>query len=163
HSHGGVMVVGMALAALHNDIGCSYQPTSFGERYHWYSSTGWIMWNCQASGLLGGTTICIFDGSSGGSTDNPDRLTLWRSGAKTKVSFFGAGAAFFAGCTKAEIDLAVAGDLSHLVAVGSTGSPLAADTQAWFNERFARLNGNDAQRQMWWANISGGTDFAGAF
>jgi len=166
HSHGGVMIVGMALAALHNDIGCSYQPTSFGERYHWYSSTGWIMWNCQVSGLLNGTTICIFDGSPGGSKDNPDWLTLWRFVAKTKVTFFGAGAAFFAGCTKAEIDLAAAGDLSHLVAVGSTGSPLAADTQAWFNERFAKLaadNGNAAQEEMWWANISGGTDFAGAF
>jgi acetoacetyl-CoA synthetase len=166
HSHGGVMIVGMALAALHNDIGCSYQPTSFGERYHWYSSTGWIMWNCQVSGLLNGTTICIFDGSPGGSKDNPDWLTLWRFVAKTKVTFFGAGAAFFAGCTKADIDLAAAGDLSHLLAVGSTGSPLAADTQAWFNERFAKLaasNGNDAQREMWWANISGGTDFAGAF
>ena len=166
HSHGGVMIVGMALAVLHNDIGCSYQPTSFGERYHWYSSTGWIMWNCQVSGLLNGTTICIFDGSPGGSKDNPDWLTLWRFVAKTKVTFFGAGAAFFASCTKADIDLAAAGDLSHLVAVGSTGSPLAADTQAWFNERFAKLaavNGNDAQKEMWWANISGGTDFAGAF
>jgi acetoacetyl-CoA synthetase len=166
HSHGGVMIVGMALAALHNDIGCSYQPTSFGERYHWYSSTGWIMWNCQVSGLLNGTTICIFDGSPGGSKDSPDWLTLWRFVAKTRVTFFGAGAAFFASCTKADIDLAAAGDLSHLVAVGSTGSPLAADTQAWFNERFAKLatvNGNDAQKEMWWANISGGTDFAGAF
>jgi acetoacetyl-CoA synthetase len=166
HSHGGVMIVGMALATLHNDIGCSYQPTSFGERYHWYSSTGWIMWNCQVSGLLNGTTICIFDGSPGGSKDNPDWLTLWRFVANTRVTFFGAGAAFFASCTKAGIDLAAAGDLSHLIAVGSTGSPLAADTQAWFNERFAKLaavNGNDAQKEMWWANISGGTDFAGAF
>ena len=59
HGHGGVMIVGMALSVLHNDIGCSYQPTSFGERYHWYSSTGWIMWNCQVSGLLNGTTCCI--------------------------------------------------------------------------------------------------------
>jgi acetoacetyl-CoA synthetase len=118
------------------------------------------------SGLLNGTTICIFDGSPGGSKDNPDWLTLWRFVAKARVTFFGAGAAFFAGCTKAEIDLAAAGDLSHLVAVGSTGSPLAADTQAWFNERFAKLaadNGNAAQEEMWWANISGGTDFAGAF
>jgi acetoacetyl-CoA synthetase len=53
-----------------------------------------------------------------------------------------------------------------LRALGSTGSPLSADTQAWFNARFAALantNGNSAQQDMWWANISGGTDFAGAF
>jgi acetoacetyl-CoA synthetase len=166
HGHGGVMIVGLPLNVLHNDIGCSYQPASLGERYHWYSSTGWIMWNCQVSGLLNGTTCCIFDGSPGGSKDNPDWLTLWRFVANAKATFFGAGAAFFASCTKAEIDLAASGDLSRLRAVGSTGSPLSADTQSWFNERFARLaanNGNREQADMWWANMSGGTDFAGAF
>jgi acetoacetyl-CoA synthetase len=166
HGHGGVMIVGLPLNVLHNDIGCSYEPMSRGERYHWYSSTGWIMWNCQVSGLLNGTTCCIFDGSPGGSKDNPDWLTLWRFVASARATFFGAGAAFFASCTKAEIDLAASGDLSRLRALGSTGSPLSADTQSWFNDRFARLaagNGNSEQADMWWANMSGGTDFAGAF
>lgn len=166
HSHGGIIVVALPLSTLHNDIGCSYQPNSFGERFHWYSSTGWIMWNCQANGLLNGTTCCIFDGSPGGTKDKPDWTTLWRFVADAKATFFGAGAAFFANCTKAEIDLAAVGDLSGLRALGSTGSPLSADTQAWFNEGFAALskrNGNAAQADMWWANISGGTDFAGAF
>jgi acetoacetyl-CoA synthetase len=166
HGHGGVLLVALPLNTLHNDIGCSYDALSVGERYHWYSSTGWIMWNCQVSGLLNGTTCCIFDGSPGGSKDKPDWLTLWRFVADARATFFGAGAAFFANCTKADIDLAAAGDLSRLRALGSTGSPLSADTQAWFNERFARLaavNGNEEQREMWWANMSGGTDFAGAF
>ncbi len=166
HGHGGVIVVALALLALHNDIGCSYQPNSFGERFHWYSSTGWIMWNCQVNGLLNGTTCCIFDGSPAGSKEKPDWTTLWRFVADAKATFFGAGAAFFASCTKADIDLAGVGDLSRLRALGSTGSPLAADTQGWFNARFAALakvNGNNAQADMWWANISGGTDFAGAF
>src|SRR6185312_591378 len=105
HGHGGVMIVGLPLNVLHNDIGCSYAEVSRGERYHWYSSTGWIMWNCQVSGLLNGTTCCIFDGSPGGSKDKPDWLTLWRFVADAKATFFGAGAAFFANCTKAEIDL----------------------------------------------------------
>jgi len=43
HGHGGMVIVALALKTLHNDIGCSYQPHSWGERYHWYSSTGWIM------------------------------------------------------------------------------------------------------------------------
>ena len=166
HSHGGVIVVSLPLATLHNDVGCSYQPNSFGERFHWYSSTGWIMWNCQVNGLLNGTTCCIFDGSPGGAKDKPDWTTLWRFVADSKATFFGAGAAFFASCTKAEIDLAAVGDLSHLRTLGSTGSPLSADTQAWFNDRFAalsKLNGSTAQADIWWANISGGTDFAGAF
>lgn len=166
HSHGGVIVVALPLSTLHNDVGCSYHPNSLGERFHWYSSTGWIMWNCQTNGLLNGTTCCIFDGSPGGAKDKPDWTTLWRFVAASKATFFGAGAAFFANCTKADVDLAGSGDLSALRALGSTGSPLSADTQAWFNERFAALakdNGSAAQVEMWWANISGGTDFAGAF
>ena len=145
HGHGGIVIVVLPLNGLHNDIGCSYEPNSLGERYHWYSSTGWIMWNWQVGGLLNGTTCCIFDGSPGGTKDNPDWTTLWRFVANAKATFFGAGAAFFASCTKAEIDLAAAGDLSRLRALGSTGSPLSADTQRWFNDRFARLaasNGN---------------------
>lgn len=166
HSHGGVVLVALPLLVLHNDIGCSYQPNSFGERFHWYSSTGWIMWNSQVNALLNGSTCCIFDGSPAGPKDKPDWTTLWRFVADAKVTIFGAGAAFFASCTKAEIDLGAVGDLSHLRALGSTGSPLSADTQSWFNTRFADLaktNGNAAQADMWWANISGGTDFAGAF
>ncbi len=166
HSHGGVIIVGLPLNVLHNDLGCSYDPNSFGERYHWYSSTGWIMWNCQVAGLLNGTTCCIFDGSPGGSKDKPDWTTLWRFVADAKVTFFGAGAAYFANCTKADIDLAAAGDLSRLRMLGSTGSPLSQDTQEWFNTRFAalsKINGSTAQADMFWANMSGGTDFAGAF
>ncbi|MGY3366411.1 acetoacetyl-CoA synthetase [Bradyrhizobium sp. GM2.4] len=166
HGHGGIVIVVLALLGLHNDLGCSYHENSFGERYHWYSSTGWIMWNSQVGGLLSGTTCCIFDGSPGGARDKPDWTTLWRFVAQSKATFFGAGAAFFANCAKAEVDLVAAGDLSQLRCLGSTGSPLSADTQAWFNNRFAGLsktNGSKAQADIWWANISGGTDFAGAF
>ncbi|KJC37237.1 acetoacetyl-CoA synthetase [Bradyrhizobium sp. LTSP849] len=166
HGHGGIVIVVLALLGLHNDLGCSYHPNSFGERYHWYSSTGWIMWNSQVGGLLSGTTCCIFDGSPGGAKDKPDWTTSWRFVAQSKSTFFGAGAAFFANCAKAEVDLTTAGDLAQLRCLGSTGSPLSADTQAWFNERFAGLsktNGSKAQADIWWANISGGTDFAGAF
>ena len=69
HGHGGIIIVALALLGLHNDIGCSYHANSFGERYHWYSSTGWIMWNSQVGGLLSGTTCCIFDGSPAGPKD----------------------------------------------------------------------------------------------
>jgi acetoacetyl-CoA synthetase len=65
HGHGGTVVVALALKTLHNDVGCSYAPNTLGERFHWYSSTGWVMWNAQMSGLLNGTTCCIYDGNPG--------------------------------------------------------------------------------------------------
>jgi acetoacetyl-CoA synthetase len=72
HGHGGTVIVALALKILHNDVGCSYHPNSRGERFHWYSSTGWVMWNAQMAGLLNGTTCVIFDGSPAGTKDNPD-------------------------------------------------------------------------------------------
>ena len=164
HGHGGMLLVLMELGALHNDIGCSYAPNSWGERYHWYSSTGWVMWNAQMAGLLLGTTCAIFDGNPGGSKDAPDWTGLWRFASDTGVSFFGAGAAFYANCMKAGITPAQCGDLTRIRALGSTGSPLSAEVQQW-GTRFMAAAGVDGNRAdgIWWANISGGTDFAGAF
>ncbi|WP_096698311.1 acetoacetate--CoA ligase [Polaromonas sp. AER18D-145] len=163
HGHGGTVLVALALKTLHNDIGCSYEANSFGERYHWYSSTGWVMWNAQVSGLLNGTTCCIYDGNPGGSKDKPDWTTLWRFGANMGVTFFGAGAAFFANCLKAGVDLSTCGDLSSVRALGTTGSPLSPEAQTWGTEQFRRIAKTGAQQDIWWCNISGGTDFAGAF
>jgi acetoacetyl-CoA synthetase len=163
HGHGGTLIVGLALKMLHNDIGCSYQANSWGERYHWYSSTGWVMWNAQTSGLLNGTTCVIYDGNPGGSKERSDWTTLWRFAAEEGVTFFGAGAAFFANCLKAGVDLSTCGDLSAVRALGTTGSPLSEDAQRWGTAQFARIAGSEAQQEIWWCNISGGTDFAGAF
>ena len=159
HGHGGTVIVALALKILHNDIGCSYAPNSWGERYHWYSSTGWVMWNAQASGLLNGTTCCIYDGNPGGSKDKPDWTVLWRFAADLGVTFFGAGAAFFSNCMKAGVDIAACGDLTRVRALGTTGSPLSEDVQRWGTQQFERIG----TRDIWWCNISGGTDFAGAF
>jgi len=159
HGHGGMVLVQMQLGALHNDIGCSYAPNSRGERYHWYSSTGWVMWNAQVGGLLAGTTCVIFDGNPGGSKERPDWALLWRFASETGVTFFGAGAAFYANCMKAGIKPAQCGDLSYIRVLGSTGSPLSAEVQQWGTDFMAQAGVPD----IWWSNISGGTDFAGAF
>ena len=158
HGHGGTVIVALANKILHNDIGCSYQPNSWGERFHWYSSTGWVMWNAQVAGLLNGVTCVIYDGNPGGSKDKPDWGILWRMAAEEKVTFFGAGAAFFANCHKAGVNVAACGDLSRVRALGTTGSPLSPETQSWGVDQFKAI-GTD----IWWCNISGGTDFAGAF
>ena len=191
HGHGGTLIVALALKIIHNDVGCSYHPNNWGERYHWYSSTGWVMWNAQTSGLLNGTTCVIYDGNPGGSKDRPDWTTLWRFAADTGVTFFGAGAAFYANCLKAGVELSTCGDLSAVRALGSTGSPLSEDAQNWGTAQFRHLRaaaerGGDDPAQgrpkqdqtprgaatraaaerggdIWFCNISGGTDFAGAF
>jgi acetoacetyl-CoA synthetase len=163
HGHGGSVLVALALKTLHNDIGCSYDANNWGERFHWYSSTGWVMWNAQLAGLLNGTTCVIYDGNPGGTKDQPDWSTLWRFAADLGVTFFGAGAAFYANCLKSGVDLSACGDLSKIRALGSTGSPLSPEAQNWGTDQFRRIAANEAQRDIWWCNISGGTDFCGAF
>ncbi|WP_416760013.1 acetoacetate--CoA ligase [Roseateles sp. So40a] len=155
HGHGGVLLE-MLKGSIHNNVGATVDT---GDRFHWYSSTGWIMWNCQVGALMGGTTICLFDGSPAGPKDAPDWSTLWRFAALSGATFFGAGAAFYASCLKAGVTPMSHGDLSRLRAIGSTGSPLADESYDWIWANCPRPGGEP----IWICIISGGTDFAGAF
>jgi acetoacetyl-CoA synthetase len=155
HGHGGVVLAGCA-GNMHLDLGPSYAPNTLGERFHWFSATGWVMWNIQVGGLLSGTTICLFDGSPSGAKGRTDWRPLWAFAARHRVTFFGAGAAFFMGCRKDGLVIGDAGDLGAIRALGSTGSPLPAEVQLWGSEQFAALG----QPDIWWCNVSGGTDFA---
>jgi acetoacetyl-CoA synthetase len=143
HSQGGVVVEHVKLLSLHLDLGPQ-------DRFHWYSSTGWMMWNVQVAGLLVGGTICLYDGNPA----YPDAAALWRFVGSNRVSVFGAGAAFYAAGEKAGVVPKEATDLSALRAVGSTGSPLAPESYRWIL---------DTVGDVWINAISGGTDFVSAF
>lgn len=156
HGHGGAMLA-TYVGNMHLDLGPSFAGNTAGERFHWYSSTGWVMWNVQVGGLLSGATICLYDGSPRG--PQGDWSVLWSFAARHAVTWFGAGAAYYASCRKAGLDLAGCGDLSAIRALGTTGSPLDSQTQLWGTQQFAALGRPD----IWWCNISGGTDIAAAF
>jgi acetoacetyl-CoA synthetase len=144
HGHGGIVLEHLKLTSLHDDVGPD-------DRFHWYSSTGWIMWNCQMGGMLAGATIALYDGSPAW----PDLGALWRFADVAKVTFLGSGAAFYANCMKAGIALREGGRLRGLRSLGSTGSPLSSDAYAWLQREL----GDD----VWINPISGGTDIASAF
>ena len=158
HGQGGIILT-MHACGLHNDVGASYGANNFGERYHWFSSTGWVMWNSQLSGMAFGATICIYDGNPAGSKEKPDWGVLWRFVARHRVTFFGAGAAYFTNCMKAGLVAKECGDLSRVRALGSTGSPLPEEVQRWGSRQIL----DAGSKEVWWCNISGGTDFCGAF
>jgi len=158
HGHGGI-VLATAAGRLHFDLGPSYSANNLGDRFHWYSASGWVMWNIQVGGLLSGTTICLFDGSPSGTRADPDWTRLWDFAARTGVTWFGAGAAFFASCRKAGVHLAEISGIDRFRALGSTGSPLPPDVQRWGTAQFAAQGRPD----IWWCNVSGGTEIAAAF
>ena len=148
HGHGGVTLEMLKLHRFHLDLRSS---AGTGERFHWYSSTGWVMWNLQISALLLGTTVCLYDGHP----SFPDPDTLWRYADQVQATFLGAGAAYYTACMKAGVQPRRAADVSRLRALGSTGSPLPPEAYLWGQR--------EVREDVWWAVISGGTDIASAF
>ncbi|GMG90955.1 acetoacetyl-CoA synthetase [Cupriavidus sp. TKC] len=144
HGHGGIVIEQLKLMAFHNNLGTE-------DVFHWYSSSGWIMWNAQVAGLLLGTTIALYDGNPAW----PDAGVLWRFVDQARVTMFGAGAAFFTNCMKAGVEPAQIADLSRLRGLGSTGSPLPEEAYDWIY--------GHVRADIWLAPMSGGTDFAGSF
>ncbi len=144
HGHGGALIENLKGHALQLDLGER-------DRFLWFSTTGWIMWNSQVMGLLVGATICIYDGNPG----YPDLGTLWRFADETQLTFFGAGAAYFANCMKAGLEPPQIADITPLRAVGVTGSPLSAEGYEWIYRH--------VKDDLLLAAISGGTDIAAAF
>ena len=143
HGHGGILLEA-AKQSLHHDI-------TKDDRFCWLTSSGWIMWNAQWMALGQGATVCLYDGAP----NHPDMLALWRFVADEQLTYFGAGAAFFASCLKEGITPRTDVDLGALRSLGATGSPLSADAYDWIYR--------DVKQDVWLAPISGGTDLAGAF
>lgn len=142
HGHGGIILEHMKSTNLHMDVGSD-------DCFFWNSSTAWMMWNRQVSGLLLGATICLYDGSP----RFPDMTRLWRFAEDSGVTFFGAGAQFFDACRKAGVAPKSYLKSCKVRAIGSTGSPLSAEAYRWIYECI----GND----VYLISTSGGTEIAG--
>jgi len=143
HGHGGILLEHLKSLALHHDLG----P---GDRFFWFSTTGWMMWNLLVSGLCVGATIVLFDGDPGW----PDRGALWRLAAETGVTVFGVSAPFLLACRSDGLELGTCGDLSGVRSVGSTGAPLPAEGYRWVHQQLPGA---------WLTSVSGGTDVCTAF
>ncbi len=143
HGHGGILLAHLRDLGLHHDLGA-------GDRFCWFTTTTWMMWNYLVSGLLVGATVVLFDGDPG----YPDLSTLWRLAADTEVTVLGVSAPFLMACRAAGVRPAEAGDLRRLRAVGSTGAPLPAAGFEWVAEAVPGVPV---------ASISGGTDICSIF
>jgi acetoacetyl-CoA synthetase len=144
HGHGGILLEHLKIHALHHDLGPA-------DRFFWYTTTGWMMWNYLVSGLAVDATIVLYDGAPA----QPDASVLWRLAAEEGVSYFGTSAPFLMACRKAGLAPAEAVDLAAIRAVGSTGSPLPAEGFRYVYEAI----GPSVHLQ----SVSGGSDVCTAF
>ena len=143
HGHGGILLEHVKSLGLHHDLG----P---GDRFFWFSTTGWMMWNLLVSGLCVGATIVLFDGDPAW----PDLGALWRMAGDTGTTVFGVSAPFLLACRTAGIAPPAVADLSAVRSVGSTGAPLPLEGFEWVDEQLPGV---------WITSVSGGTDVCTAF
>ena len=144
HSHAGIVLEHVKVLSLHQDLGPA-------DRFCWFTTTGWMMWNYLLGGLLVGATIVCYDGNP----MYPDPLALWRVAADTKVSCFGVSAPYLEMCRKQALAPGAALDLAAVRTIGSTGAPLSPEGFGWAS----RAVGEDVLV----GSISGGTDVCTAF
>ncbi|MEA2640657.1 MAG: acetoacetyl-CoA synthetase, partial [Chloroflexota bacterium] len=111
--HGGILLEHLKSNGLHLDI----TPD---DRFFWFTTTGWMMWNFLVSAPAVGAAIVLFDGNPGW----PDLGALWRLAEEAGVTYFGTSAPFLLSCRKAAVQVP---ELPKLRGVGSTGAPLTAE------------------------------------
>jgi len=140
HGHGGILLEHLKIMALHHDLGPA-------DRFFWFTTTGWMMWNFLVSAPAVGASIVLFDGNPA----FPDLSVLWDLVDEAGISFFGTSAPFLMACRKAGMNP----DKSGLRAVGSTGAPLPPEGFDWVYEAV----GTQLQLQ----SLSGGTDVCTGF
>ncbi len=142
-SQGGVLLEHLKVLHLGMDLRTD-------DRFFWYSTTGWMMWNLLVGGLLVGSTILLYDGSPG----YPDMGVLWKLAQESGMTCFGTSAGYITACMKAGIEPGRSYDVSRLRVVSSTGSPLPAEGFQWVYEH--------VKQDLWLVSISGGTDVCSA-
>jgi acetoacetyl-CoA synthetase len=119
--------------------------TDTGDRLHWSCTPGGALWMRQVGGLLGGTTLCLFDGHPSGSSETPDGTRLWQFVAETGVTCLGADATFYADVVQANPELSRIADLSTLRTLASTGPALAPRDTEWLQTRLPRIHGQPVE------------------
>jgi len=142
--HGGIVLEHLKSLSLHLDLG----PR---DRFFWFTTTGWMMWNFLVSGLLVGASIVLYDGSPA----HPGLGRLWRLAEETGMTYLGTSAPYLHECVKVRFKPKKVADLPALRAIGSTGAPLSPEAFAWAYEQ--------VDPDLWLGSISGGTDLCTAF
>ena len=144
HSHGGNFLEHIKYMTFHNDV---HEE----ERFFWYTTTGWMMWNYVQAALLCGATIILYDGSP----SYPDLNRLWKLTEEEAIAHFGTSAPFLVANMKKGLSPNQDFDLSALRSIGSTGSPLPPEG---FDYVYKHI-----KKDLWLASMSGGTDVCTAF
>lgn len=144
HGAGGTLLQHLKEHQLHTDL-CA------GDRFFYFTTCGWMMWNWLVTGLASDTTLMLYDGSP---FVGRGRI-LWEYAQQERISHFGTSAKYLDALHKTGLRPVADYDLRALRVVMSTGSPLVP-------ERFDSVYA-DIKADLQLASISGGTDIVSCF
>lgn len=144
HSHGGNLLEHLKYHSFHND-------TKKGERYFWFTTTGWMMWNYLHASWLVGATVVLYDGSPALSSLD----ILWDYAEQAQITHFGTSAPYIVACMKRGLSPKSQHNLSSLRSISSTGAPLPPEA---FDYVYKEIKSD-----IWLCSMSGGTDVCTAF
>ncbi|MGH3737370.1 MAG: acetoacetate--CoA ligase [Micromonosporaceae bacterium] len=144
HGHGGILLEHLKALALQMDLG----PR---DRFFWFTTTGWMMWNYLVSGLAVGSAVVMFDGDPA----KPDLGALWRLAAESGVTYLGTSAPYLLACRKAGLVPREEASLEAVRGVGSTGAPLPPEGFRWVYDNVGA--------EVLLMSFSGGTDLCTGF
>jgi acetoacetyl-CoA synthetase len=144
HGHGGILLEHLKMLALHHDLGPA-------DRFFWFTTTGWMMWNFLVSAPAVGAAVVMFDGHPG----HPDLGALWRLAGESGMTFFGTSAPYLMACRKAGVVPRELAETSRLRGLGSTGAPLPGEGFNWVYEQVSP--------NLLLHSLSGGTDLCTGF
>ncbi|SET00085.1 acetoacetyl-CoA synthetase [Oceanobacillus limi] len=143
-SQGGILLEHLKALSFHVDL-------DENDRFFWFTTTGWMMWNFLVGGLLTGSTIILYDGNPA----YPDKKALWKLAEDTSMTVLGTSASYITACMKEDFSPKESFQLSQLKSIGSTGSPLPPEGFKWCYDH--------VKEDLWIASASGGTDVCTAF
>ena len=144
HSAGGTLLQHVKEHRLHAGI-------RDGDRFFYFTTCGWMMWNWLVTGLASGATLLLYDGSP----FHPDGNVIFDYARDWKMTYFGTSAKFIDSVRKAGLRPIDTHDLSSVRVISSTGSPLAPECFRFVYEGI--------KEDVHLASISGGTDIVSCF
>ncbi|MBM9592515.1 acetoacetate--CoA ligase [Leptospira sp. 201903075] len=121
------------------------------DRFFYYTTCGWMMWNWSQSALALGATLYQFDGNP----FHPSWETLWSMAEKESIQVFGTSAKYLSVLEEEKVQVKSKYPLPALKVILSTGSPLP-------NSGFRYVYEN-IKKDVQLSSISGGTDLNGCF
>ncbi len=144
HGHGGTLLQHLKEHKLHTDLKES-------DRFFYFTTCGWMMWNWLVSGLASGATLLLYDGAP----TYPDANTLFDFAVREKMTIFGTSAKYIDAINKMGAHPAKTHNLRHLKTMTSTGSPLSPES---FDFVYRKI-----KKDLLLSSISGGTDIVSCF